>query len=179
VKGIAMKSITDRIPSETEILESFSFMALVCYADKLHLSVEELFQEFSEPPSLSGDKPILHSLAYVVWSYYSDSKNGKTICREDVIDWALRTGRLHGESNSQEIHATKSIFELAGMRDAIRRFPTKYPNFKAVTPKLELDVMPWLGELGVLGTREQRVIGKAILKHFEVGGKRGRPKKLT
>lgn len=170
-----MKNIAYHNPSETDVLESFSYMALVCYADKIHVTLEKLFQEFSERHPQLGDRPIIHSLAYVVWSYYSDSKNGKKIKREEVIDWALRTGRLHGEAGSQKIPE----FELAGMREAIERFPTKYPKFKTITPKLELDVMPWLGELGVSNNREQRVIGKAVLKAFGVGGKRGRPKNLT
>jgi hypothetical protein len=55
---------------------------------------------------------------------------------------------------------------------AIEAFPVKYPDYDSKPPKLNVDVRPWLDEIGLVNDgklgREASIFGRIIAEHFKL-----------
>ncbi len=76
--------------------------------------------------------------------------------------------RLEGKENSRpEIEITGQTFSR--LQRAIAAFPSRYPNYRERSPKLDDDIRPWLAEVSLAETEaERRVFGAIIREHFKL-----------
>lgn len=54
------------------------------------------------------------------------------------------------------------------LTQAIANFPSRYPDYKSKSPKLDDDIRPWLKSAYGISDREAHVFGTIISEHFEL-----------
>lgn len=86
------------------------------------------------------------------------------------------------EGNAQEIGSANFSDQIQSIESetftrlmrAIEAFPKEYPDYKRLSPKLNIDVRPWLHKDGLVNDgeegREAAVFGRIIAEHFKLSG---------
>lgn len=110
----------------------------------------------------------LFAISYVLvgrFSYLVGSFRGMEI--QENLSQRSDSGEFSTTTLVQEkaVHIAGKTHEC--LERAIQDFPSRYPEYKTRTPKLDDDVRPWLKSCGYArNDREAHVFGVILLEHF-------------